>query len=117
VGGYPATGELAGLISGDHQPGEVRWWPVSSGAVVHRATRGGVGENTPPGASGGEVAGSGDGSIAGEVAGELVSDQQRGVGNGDPDIHSATAPAPTALTPAAGLADGIHGVEVIADTI
>ncbi|MGB8995647.1 MAG: hypothetical protein WCC65_10110 [Pseudonocardiaceae bacterium] len=33
VGGYAAAGELAGLISGDHQPGEVCWWSVAGGAV------------------------------------------------------------------------------------
>ena len=35
--GHPAAGELAGLVSGDDQPGQVCGWSVAGGAVVQRA--------------------------------------------------------------------------------
>ncbi|MGB6225447.1 MAG: hypothetical protein WBF76_08850, partial [Pseudonocardiaceae bacterium] len=44
----------------------------------------------------------GDGSVAREFAGQVVGAEQRGVGDGDPDINSATAPAAPANTSAAG---------------
>ncbi|HEX4099984.1 MAG TPA: hypothetical protein VHY21_05475 [Pseudonocardiaceae bacterium] len=44
----------------------------------------------------------GDGSVAREFAGQVVGAEQRGVGDGDPDVDSATAPAAPAITSAAG---------------
>lgn len=36
--GYPAAGELAGVVSGDDESGEeVFWWAVAGGAVVKGA--------------------------------------------------------------------------------
>jgi hypothetical protein len=70
VGGHPATGELTGLISGDHQ--------------------------------------------AGQVVGDVVGAEQRGVGNGDSDIDSATAPASPAITSATRRSGGGRPLDVVA---
>lgn len=56
----------------------------------------GVCEDAPPGTSRSEVPGhrSGDRPVTGELTREILSAQQRGVGDGDPDLHATPAAAP-----------------------
>jgi hypothetical protein len=80
VGGYPAAGELAGLVPGDHPACEVFRRPVTGGAGVNWPARYRISQNSPPGAGSREVPchGGRDRSVFGEVSGHIISAQQRG---------------------------------------
>jgi hypothetical protein len=95
---YPAAGELAGLVSSDHQFCEVCRRSVTSSPIVHRPAGNRIGEDAPPDASGSQFPGHcrGDGTVAGKFGRLVVGIKQRCVRNGDPDIDRSMPAPPTA---------------------
>lgn len=99
VRGDSAPGIHAGAVSGFDVFSKMRGWSITRGAVVKQCSADRVSNQTPPRAFGGEFTRniSRDRAVPRQLAGELIQAQQRGQGNGDPDLHLATtAPAANA---------------------